>query len=96
MPLEIFAPDATSTPLAREASGALRLQAEVTYTVVGEPGELDALSDGLPPKVGQRRAVSLMAAEIIEASAETSPRVQAPSRPSWAAAMLSEAIFRPV
>ena len=67
MPLEIFAPDATSTPLAREASGALRLQAEVTYTVVGEPGELDALFDGLPPKVGQRRAARVLQLAFINA-----------------------------
>lgn len=54
MPPRLFSPEDPRTPLAR-SDGPLRLQAELAYTVEGEPAELDAVAAALPPDLTRRR-----------------------------------------
>lgn len=49
----LFSSDDPRTPIAR-SDRPLRLQAERTYTVEGDPDELDALADALPPDLTRR------------------------------------------
>ncbi|MBZ5709325.1 DUF2357 domain-containing protein [Nannocystis pusilla] len=49
----LFSPDDPRTPLAH-SDGLLRLQAELTYTVEGEPADLEAIADALPPDLTRR------------------------------------------
>ncbi|MCY0989458.1 DUF2357 domain-containing protein [Nannocystis sp. ILAH1] len=49
----LFSPDDPRTPLAY-SDGPLRLQAELTYTVEGEPADLEAIADALPPDLTRR------------------------------------------
>jgi predicted component of viral defense system (DUF524 family) len=55
----LFSPDAPRTPIAR-GDGPLRLQAERTYTVEGDPDELDALADALPRDLIRRRTAGTL------------------------------------
>lgn len=54
MPPRLFSPDDPRTPLAL-GDGPLRLQAERTYTLEGDPTELDAVIGALPPDLTSRR-----------------------------------------
>ena len=67
MPLQIFRPGSPDTPIARDSEGRLRLQAEHTHTIAGDPDELTAIAAALPRKLTRRRTAHVLELAFINA-----------------------------